>query len=62
MAVLANSEMLRFIDVANVSRNDPHPEEQASFKRILSIFPSLILRHFMSCPPISKIVSTPGQK
>ena len=37
-------------------------EEQASFRKMLSIAPFLILKHFISCPPISIINSTSGRK
>ena len=45
---------------AKVCKKEPQPEEQASFKKILSITPSFILKHFMSCPPMSMIKSTSG--
>src|SRR5690554_3701788 len=58
----ANSPILRSKDSAKVSKKDPHPAEHASFNSMLSITPFLIFRHFISCPPISRIKSTPGQK
>ena len=51
-----------FNELANVSINDPHPDEQASFNIIEFITPLSIFKHFMSCPPISKIQSTFGRK
>ena len=45
---------------AKVEINEPQPDEQASFKKIESIVPFFILKHFMSCPPISIIKSTSG--
>ena len=44
----ANSSTLVLTDLANVSINDPHPAEQASFSMILLIAPSLIFIHFIS--------------
>ena len=41
----------------NVCKNDPQPEEHASFKKISEIAPFSILKHFISCPPISMTVS-----
>ena len=43
------------------SMNEPQPEEQASFKNRLSTPPFLILKHLISCPPISIIKSTSGR-
>ena len=48
------------IALAKVSIKDPHPEEQASFNIILFIALFSISKHLISCPPISKIKSTPG--
>ena len=42
-------------DFANVSINEPHPLEQASFNTISSMCPSRILKHLISCPPISRM-------
>ena len=58
----AKSETEQPIERANVSMNDPHPEEHASFSMIESIAPFFILKHFMSCPPMSRIKSTSGLK
>ena len=33
------------MELAKVCRKEPHPEEQASFKKMLSIVPFLILKH-----------------
>ena len=41
---------------------EPQPEEQASFSCTLSTVPFLILMHFMSWPPISRMQSTFGSK
>ena len=56
----ANSSIEIFNDLLNPSINEPHPDEQASFNNILFITPSLIIKAFISCPPISKIKSTLG--
>ena len=40
---------------AKFSRNEPHPEEHASFNKIFVITPSSNQIAFISCPPISKI-------
>ena len=47
---------------AKVWRKLPQPEEQASFKKMLLMAPSSILKHFISCPPMSMIKSTLGRK
>ena len=60
IASLTNSEISKFKLLANVSINDPHPDEQASFKSMLSILPFFIFMYFMSCPPISIIAVTSG--
>ena len=60
IASLTNSDISKFKLLANVSINDPQPEEQASFSMILSIEPFFILMYFISCPPISTILVTSG--
>ena len=45
---------------ANVSMNDPHPDEQASLSIMLSITSPFILMYFISCPPMSMILVTFG--
>ncbi len=47
---------------ANVSINEPQPDEQASLSVMESIAPARILKHLMSCPPISMMKSTFGRK
>ena len=47
---------------AKVWINEPQPDEQASFSIMESIAPFLILKHLMSCPPISIMKSTCGLK
>ncbi len=59
-AASVNSDRLRFIDEAEFCRNDPHPEEQASFNSIFEITPSLMKIDFISCPPISNTKDTLG--
>ena len=56
-AKLATSEP---IVSAKVCRNEPQPDEQASFTAMESITPSLTRRYFMSCPPMSITEVTPG--
>ena len=55
-----NSSILKFKLLANVSINDPQPDEQASFNMILSIVLFFNLIYFMSCPPISTMLVTFG--
>ncbi len=55
---LANSSTEYPNALAKVCKKEPQPDEQASFKNILSIAPLCILKHFISCPPISIIKST----
>ena len=57
-AFLTNSSIGIFNDLANVSIKEPHPEEQASFNKIVSTAPSFILIYFISWPPISIILVT----
>ncbi len=45
---LLNSETLYPMDFANVSINEPQPEEHASLSIMLSIAPFLTRKHFMS--------------
>ena len=45
---------------ANVCRKLPHPDEQASFTAIESTAPLRMRRYFMSCPPMSMTLVTPG--
>ena len=47
---------------AKVCRKLPQPEEQASFRKMLLMAPSSILKHFMSWPPMSMMKSTLGRK
>ena len=58
----ANSSTVQPIDSANVLRKDPQPDEHASLSIMLSIAPLRMLKHFMSCPPMSSIKSTSGWK
>ena len=62
IAFLAKSCVLYPKDFANVSKKEPQPDEQASFKTIESIAPSLMWKHLISCPPMSIIKSTSGLK
>ena len=62
IAFLAKSCVLYPKDLANVSKKEPQPDEQASFKTIESIAPSLMWKHLISCPPMSIIKSTSGLK
>ena len=62
IAFFAKSCVLYPKDLANVSKKEPQPDEQASFKTIESIAPSLMWKHLISCPPISIIKSTSGLK
>ena len=60
---IAVFEMKFLEDVpAKVSINEPQPEEHASLRNMLSILPFLILKHFISWPPMSMIKSTSGWK
>jgi hypothetical protein len=45
---------------AKVCKKEPQPEEQASLRMIESIAWFLILKHLISCPPISMTKSTFG--
>lgn len=56
-----NSYIGRLSVAESVCMNDPQPDEQASFRHILSItlFSSTCIL-FMSYPPISNTKSTPG--
>ena len=49
-------------DWAKFSIKEPQPEEQASFRRMLSTEPFFSRMHFMSCPPMSSTQSTSGSK
>ena len=62
IASLAKSSTFIFSDLPKVSIKEPHPDEHASLSKIESITPFFILRHFISCPPMSSIKSTPGKK
>ena len=44
----ANSETVQPMERANVSMNEPQPDEQASFSVMESIAPARILKHLMS--------------
>ena len=46
---------------AKVCRNEPQPDEQASLTEIESTAPLRIFRYFMSWPPMSMTLVTPGQ-
>ena len=48
--------------MAKVSIKEPQPEEHASLSMMESTAPFLILKHFMSCPPMSMMKSTSGLK
>ncbi len=58
----ANSSTVYPMERANVSRNDPQPEEHASFSIMESMERFLTLKHFISCPPMSSMKSTSGSK
>ena len=45
---------------ANVCRNEPQPELQASLTEIESTALLRMRRYFMSCPPMSMTLVTPG--
>ena len=45
---------------ANVCRKEPQPELQASLTAIESRAPPRTRRYFMSCPPMSMTLVTPG--
>ena len=60
IAVLAKSATSKFKPLAKLSMKLPQPEEHASFNMMCSITPSFTRKHFMSCPPMSKMNSTPG--
>ena len=45
---------------AKVSRNAPHPDEQASLSSIRYKAPPLTNIAFMSCPPMSRMNDTSG--
>ena len=57
----ANSALVSPNVSAKVCRNEPQPDEHASFKYRLSMSPFLIWKHLMSCPPMSMIKSTSGR-
>ena len=59
-AVSANSWTLRPMDWAKVWRKEPHPAEQASLTLMESMASPRIRRYFMSCPPMSMTLVTPG--
>ena len=59
---LAKSSMLYPRALAKVSMKDPQPEEQASLSMMESTAPLRILKHFISCPPMSMMKSTSGWK
>ena len=46
---------------AKVCKNEPQPDEQASLTEIESTAPLRIFRNFMSWPPMSITLVTPGQ-
>ena len=52
--------MVRPMDCAKVCRNEPQPEEQASFTAMESITLSEMARYFISWPPMSMTAVTPG--
>ena len=45
---------------AKVCRNEPQPDEQASLTEMESTTPLRIRRYFMSWPPMSMTLVTPG--
>ena len=59
-ASFTNSDISKFRLFANVSINDPQPDEHASFNMILSIVLFFSFMYFMSCPPMSTILVTFG--
>ena len=58
----ANCAAVKPKELAKFSRNEPQPEEQASFSMTLSTVPFFRRMHFMSCPPMSSTQSTCGSK
>ena len=60
-AARANSSISILSDFAKLWRKEPQPEEQASLRNTPLITPSLMCRHFISCPPISITKSVPGR-
>ena len=60
IASFTNSDISKFKLFANVSINEPQPDEQASFSIMLSIAPFFIFIYFISCPPMSIIAVTSG--
>ena len=59
-AARANSSISMLSDFAKLWRKEPQPEEQASLRNTPSMTPSLMRRHFISCPPMSMTKSAPG--
>ena len=59
---LENSSISMPIALAKVWMKEPQPEEHASLSMIESIAPFLILKHLMSCPPMSMMKSAFGSK
>ena len=60
IAVCANSDTSNPKPLAKLSMNEPQPDEQASLSMMWSMTPSFTRRHFMSCPPMSRMNSTFG--
>ena len=48
------------MDWAKVCRKEPQPAEQASLTEMESMAPPRMRRYFMSCPPMSMTLVTPG--
>ena len=61
IASAAKARTSMSMDTAKLSIKLPHPLEHASFSMMCSITPSRTRRHFMSCPPMSRMNSTPGK-
>ena len=57
-AAISGASMRR--DDAKFSRNDPHPDEQASLTVMLDTTPRSSQMAFMSCPPMSKMKFASG--
>ena len=59
-AEAAKSCTERPMDWAKVCRKEPQPAEQASLTEMESMAPPRMRRYFMSCPPMSMTLVTPG--
>ena len=61
-AIAAKSCTVTPSDLANVSMNEPQPEEQASFISMRLTTPPSTNMAFMSCPPMSRMNDTSSAK